>query len=126
MKHVIRNAQPCISILLCILMALFASPAGAALSYWDTAGRTGIDGYFAATQAGSWESTVWARNGSGASGRPADQGTNAPIGWTDGDAAVFGVGVGATNSGTASSTTAFTVTANANHVIAGIFDGPLN
>ena len=39
---------------------------------------------------------------------------------------MFAVGAGATNSGTASSTTTFTVTMNGNHTIAGIFDGTLN
>jgi hypothetical protein len=126
MKRLGRNSQT-LTAIVCILLTLLASPAGAALSYWDPEGRTGTDAYFPGVNlAGSWESTLWARNGAGASGRPADQGTNAPVAWTDGDAAVFGVGVGATNSGTAASTTAFTVTANANHNIAGIFDGPLN
>src|SRR4030095_3368595 len=49
-----------------------------------------------------------------------------PQAWTEGDAAVFAVGAGATNNtGGLTNTTTFTVTMNGNHTAAGIFDGSL-
>lgn len=107
-------------------MLFLAYSAQATVSYWDPAGaRFGYTVYTGGVLDGTWENNSWARNTGGASGPPADKGT-APIAFTDGDAVVFAVGAGATNSGTAASTTTFTVTMNANHTIAGIFDGTLN
>src|SRR5690349_8426897 len=114
-------------ITLYLVASLLANHTQAAVSYWDPEGRTGNDSvYTGGSLAGSWEGVLWARNAAGATGRPADQGTNAPVVWVDGDAAVFAVGAGATNNGVASSTTTFTVTMNQNHTVAGFFIGPLN
>jgi autotransporter-associated beta strand protein len=106
---------------------LLGYSADAAVSYWDKAGNLGAyTTYTAGSLAGTWETANWSRNTAGASGAPADKGQATPVAWTEGDAAVFAVGAGATNAGVAASTTAFTVTMNANHTVAGFFSGPLN
>src|SRR5206468_1794847 len=84
--------------------------------------------YSGNTPSGTWENNFWARNTDGSAGSPRDKGQVTPQGFTEGDAAVFAVGAGATNNvnGGGTNTTSFTVTMNANHTIAGIFDGSLN
>ncbi|PWU16564.1 MAG: hypothetical protein C5B50_13290 [Verrucomicrobia bacterium] len=113
--------------ILCLFVLLWASHVRAVLSYWDPQGAWGSYAtYTLGALDGTWENMSWSRNATGGSGAPADQGQATPIAFTEGDAACFAVGAGATNSGVGASTTTFTVTMNANHNIAGVFDGPLN
>src|SRR5437016_9912702 len=92
--------------LLCILFLAFcAVSAQAAVSYWDPLGTTcpltclsHLDG--------TWETASWTTTGTG-------QAT--PVAWVEGNAACFAVGTG-------NGTPAFTVTMNANHNVAGVFD----
>src|SRR5581483_6280438 len=81
----------------------------AAIYYWDPQGTTGGNPY-TGSMTGNWESTYWSA-GSG--------GQTTPSAWFEGQAVCFGVNTG-------NGTPAFTVTANANHTFAGMFDGPLN
>ena len=56
----------------------------ATVAYWDPEGFRGTYAtYTNGSLAGTWESTLWARNTAGAPGLPADQGTNAPVAWND-------------------------------------------
>jgi len=113
--------------LLCLSLLLRGNFAHATLSFWDPQGAWGSYAtYTAGSLAGTWENASWSRNFAGTNGPPADQGQATPQAWTDGDAAVFAVGAGATNATVAASTTTFTITMNANHNIAGVLDGPLN
>jgi fibronectin-binding autotransporter adhesin len=93
---------------LCLSSVLMANFARAAVDYWDPQGTTGSNP-FTGSMTGTWENSSW----STASG-----GTASPTGWVETDAAVFGVHTGI-------GTPPFTVTMNANHEIAGVFDGPL-
>ena len=68
--------------------------------------------YYTGDLSGTWETSKWSTSQTEAA-------QASPSAWVEGTAAVFAV-----NSGTG--TPAFTVTMNANHTIAGIFDGPLN
>ena len=125
-------------LLTCSLMVCFlASQVRAAVTYWDPEGNLGSYATYTGqatsvtppvpgTLTGTWENTMWSTNTSGATGAPADKGQAAPVHFVEGYAAVFAVGAGATNSGVSSSTTAFTITMNANHTVAGFFDGVLN
>ena len=115
--------------LACLLSSTSYVPA--AVSYWDPSGfRGSYNTYAGNSLTGSWDTNGWARNTGGTTGLPADQGMliSQLQPWTDGDAAVFAVGAGATNNVNqgGANTTTFTVTMNANHTIAGIFDGSLN
>src|SRR5262245_16494679 len=126
MKHPLQTGFKLLSSLFCI--ALWANVAHATVSYWDPEGFLGnYNTYSGNTLAGTWENNSWARNADGSAGPIADRGKTILQAWTDGDAAVFACGAGATNNvGGATNTTTFTVTMNANHIIAGIFDGTLN
>ncbi|EEF62267.1 autotransporter-associated beta strand repeat protein [Pedosphaera parvula Ellin514] len=92
----------------CLCLLIFASNARAVVTYWDPIGTTGANPYLG-DLSGSWEAASWSTSGTG-------QAT--PVAWVDNSAACFAV-----HSGTG--TPLFTVTANANHNIAGFFDGPL-
>src|SRR3954464_3886835 len=110
-----------------ICMLVFGRVARAAVSYWDPEGIVG--GYNICTNnslAGAWENLSWARNPDGSEGPDADEGAAAPSAFTEGDAAVFAVGAGATNAGVSASTMTFTLTMNNNHIIAGVFNASLN
>ncbi len=85
----------------CIMFSWLTYNAGATLNYWDPTGTT-----VSATPSGTWEGSVWA---------PTSALTATPIVFTEGVAAAFAAGTGATGS--------YTVTANADHSIAGIFNG---
>ena len=127
---VMKNlAQPPFRLLcaaLCLAISLLPNHAEAVLSYWDPEGAWGSYATFTGgSLAGNWEDASWSRNSTGGSGAPADQGQSPPINFTESDAAVFAVGAGATNAGVAASTTAFTVTMNTNHSVAGFFIGSL-
>ncbi len=106
-------------------LCLLAHNASATLSYWDPQGLWGSYNLYTGNLAGTWENTSWARNSTGGSGLPADQGTNNTLKFTENDAAVFCVGAGSTNLD-AASTVNFSILVNSNHTIGGFFDGPLN
>ncbi len=80
-----------------------------AIYYWDPQANTGSIP-FTGSLTGTWETSDW-------SSSPGGQAS--PFAWVEGKAACF-----AANSGTG--TPAFTLTMNANHVVAGFFDGGLN
>src|ERR1035437_4413009 len=113
-----------------LVVALLANHARAAVVCWDPEGTyTGIPATyigqpssvtppFPGTLAGTWETASWDTSAARA-------GLAAPVAWVESSAACFAIGAGATNTGVASSTTAFTMTMNANHTVAGFFDGPL-
>jgi autotransporter-associated beta strand protein len=79
-----------------------------AVQYWDPQGTTGGNPY-TGDMSGTWENNSW----STASG-----GLATPGAWVEGNAACFGVHTGI-------GTPPFTITMNADHNIAGGFDGPL-
>ena len=107
--------------LLCLL--ILPDFARATVSYWDPEGFRGTLNTFAGNLNGTWENNSWSRNSDGSAGTTADTGQPAPQAFTEGDAAVFAVGSGATNNvnGAGTNTTTFTVTVNNTHTIAGIF-----
>jgi autotransporter-associated beta strand protein len=87
---------------------LLAGQAWAALDYWDPQGTTGSNPY-TGNMSGTWENNLWSTSSSGSA---------TPTAWVEASAAVFGVHTGF-------GTPPFTVTMNADHNIAGVFDGPL-
>src|SRR5436189_5039186 len=100
MKH---RVQIPLSLLVSIFcFGLLANIAQATVSYWDPEGfRGSYNTYTGATPlSGFWETNVWSRNTDGSTGLPADQGQliSSLQAWPEGDAAVFAVGAGATNS----------------------------
>src|SRR5689334_23255274 len=111
--------------LVCLLIS--ANFARATVSYWDPEGfRGGYTTYSGPIPlSGIWDTNGWSRNTDGSAGAPADQGklTSQLQAWTDGDAAVFCVGAGATNNSNQGgvNTTTFTVTVTNTHTISGIF-----
>jgi autotransporter-associated beta strand protein len=92
----------------CLCLYLFANNTQAAVTYWDPQGTTGANPNLT-DLSGIWETASWSTSGTG-------QAT--PVAWIESTAACFAV-----HSGTG--TPLFTVTANANHNLAGIFNGPL-
>ncbi|PWU17901.1 MAG: hypothetical protein C5B50_10260 [Verrucomicrobia bacterium] len=91
------------------LSALFvASFARAAVTYWDPQG-TAAGNPYTGNMSGTWENSSWSASSAG---------TASPVPWVEGNAAVFGVHTG-------NGTPAYTITMNANHNIAGAFDGSL-
>jgi autotransporter-associated beta strand protein len=76
--------------------------------YWDPQGTTGGNPY-TGSMSGTWENNKWSYGATG---------LGSPVGWVEGKAALFGVHTG-------TGTPPYTVTMNANHVVAGFFDGPL-
>ncbi len=90
----------------CLGLSLLANNAGAAVDYWDPQGTTGANPH-TGDMTGTWESTLWSTTSAGVSSTTA---------WAEGAAAAFSV-----HSGTG--TPAFVVTMNANHTIAGFFNG---
>src|ERR1039458_6288171 len=111
-----------------LVVALLANHARAAVTYWDPEGTytafpaayTGQASTatppFPGTLAGTWENALWST---------ANTGQATPVAWIESNAACFAIGAGATNSGSAASTTTFAITMNANHTVAGMFDGTL-
>ena len=91
-----------------LLSLLSVGHAGAAVTYWDPQGTTGANPYLG-DMSGTWETNKW----STVSG-----GTASPVAWIEQTAAVFGVHSG-------KNTPAYTITMNADHQIAGAFDGSL-
>ena len=84
---------------------LLNSKATAAINYWDPTGSSGNSG-----TTGTWEGSFWST---------AVGGTASPGAFAEGSLPVFSAGVG-----TAGLT--YTITANANHTIAGLFNGGIN
>src|ERR1035438_9316281 len=108
MKKLTLNSLRSIPAALCLVFCLLANHAGAGISSWDPQGTTGANPYLS-SMSGTWETSNWSTSQTG-------QAT--PGAWVEGNAALFAV-----HSGTG--TPAFTVTMNANHIVAGIFDGSL-
>ncbi len=85
----------------CLVFSLLVNDARAAFNYWDPTGLTG-----SATPNGNWEDNAWAQVAAG---------TATPGAFQEGILAVFTAGTNGASP--------FTVTANANHSTAGIFNG---
>jgi autotransporter-associated beta strand protein len=75
----------------------------AGITYWDPTGTTGS----AANTSGTWEGSFWSS---------AVAGIATPIPFPDGNLPVFSAGVGGNGN-------TLTITANANHIVAGVFNG---
>ena len=117
MKKHNPNALRLIPAALGLVFVLLANHARAAVTWWDPEGtlrrpaRPAYTGQtssrvrlpFPGTLAGTWETTSWSTANTGAA---------TPVAWIEGYAAGFAIGAGATNSGNAASTTAFTITMN--------------
>src|ERR1017187_4631341 len=108
MKKLTLNSLRSIPAALGLIFALLANHAGAAITTWDPQGSN-TQNYYLGDLSGTWENANWSTSQTG-------QAT--PQAWIEGTAALFAV-----HSGTG--TPAFTVTMNANHIVAGIFDGSL-
>ncbi|PWU17532.1 MAG: hypothetical protein C5B50_11160, partial [Verrucomicrobia bacterium] len=104
---------------LCLAAGLFALRSHAAVTWWDPEGNWGTYRTYtgAISFTGNWEASSWSTS---------DKGQTTTVAWIEGNAAGFAVGAGATNSGSSATTVTFTITANSNHTLAGIFDGALN
>ncbi|MGD0259217.1 MAG: hypothetical protein ABSD29_05255 [Verrucomicrobiota bacterium] len=114
MKNLLPNSAKFISAGLGLLFCLLANHAGAAVTTWDPEGTTTTPSngtYYTGNLSQTWENNEWNTATRG--------GTNTPTKWAENTAVLF-----AAYSGTG--TPAFTVTMNANHTVAGIFDGPLS
>ncbi|HYV27762.1 MAG TPA: GH25 family lysozyme, partial [Candidatus Eisenbacteria bacterium] len=85
-----------------------SNAANSTIYYWDPQGTTGTTPYSNSMSA-TWENAKWSYQSSG---------LGAPTNWVEGRAACFGVHTGI-------GTPAYTVTMNANHIVAGFFDGAL-
>ena len=117
MKTPHHNATRFISAGLCLLFGLLANHAVAVTTTWDPQGTvttpnthySGSSSFYTGSLAQTWENAEWSTSQTG-------QAT--PQAWAENTAAVFAVHTG-------TGTPAFTVTMNANHTVAGIFDGPL-
>ena len=88
-----------------LLLGVFNSTA--AVTYWDPKGVVAVPTTLDLT--GTWENNVWSTASGGAA---------TGVAWVESTAACFGVGTG-------KGTPAFTVTVNANHTVAGFFNGNL-
>ena len=101
-----------------LVFCLLANHAGAAVTTWDPQGTvttpnthySGSSSFYTGSLSGTWENASW---------DTANQtGTATTVAWKENTAALFAVHTG-------TGTPAFTVTMNANHTVAGIFDGSL-
>ncbi|MGD0260161.1 MAG: autotransporter-associated beta strand repeat-containing protein, partial [Verrucomicrobiota bacterium] len=113
MKNLTSKSLRSISAALGLGFALLANHAGAALTTWDPQGTTTTPNYcngscwYTGNLSGTWENASWdTANATGST----------PTSWVENTAAQFAVHTG-------TGTPAFTVTMNANHTVAGIFDG---
>src|SRR6266446_9754098 len=96
MKNRVGTLSKLLSTILCL--GVWANLAQATVSYWDPEGFRGtLNTYSGNTLSGTWENNSWSRNADGSAGSSADTGQPTPQAWTEGDAAVFAVGAGATN-----------------------------
>jgi autotransporter-associated beta strand protein len=109
MKELLSRSPRFIPAGLGLSFILLTGQAWAGLDYWDPQGTTGANPY-TGSMSGTWENSLWSTSSAGSA---------TPTAWVEGNAAVFGVNTGF-------GTPPFTVTMNANHNVAGIFDGPLN
>lgn len=132
MKNHSTNSLRFIAAAFGLVVALLANHARAAVTYWDpegtftpTAPSKAYTGQASSktppvpgTLAGTWETSSWSTSGTGVA---------APVAWIEGTAGCFAVGGGSTNNpnGVPDSTVNFTVTMNANHIVAGMFVGIL-
>ena len=95
----------------CLSLALYANHAGAAFTTWDPQGSNTQNPY-TGNMTGTWENASW-------STLTSQGGMATPVHWVDNTACIFGDNTGL-------GTPAYTVTMNANHSVAGFFDGPQN
>src|ERR1017187_3720787 len=107
MKNLTPNLVRFIPPALGPVFALLANPAGATVTTWDPQGSNTQNPYLSSLSQ-TWENAKWSTSQTG-------QAT--PVAWVESTAALFAVHTG-------NGTPAFTVTMNANHTVAGIFDGP--
>ena len=114
MKRLTPNSLKLISAALGLGFCLLANHAWAALTTWDPQGTSTSNvngsGFWTNDLSGTWESALWST--------ASQNGSSPTVAWVENTAAVF-----ATRTGTG--TPSFTVTMNANHIVAGIFDGSL-
>src|ERR1035441_5796492 len=108
MKKLTPNTFKFIPAALCLLFCLLANHAWAGITTWDPQGSN-TQNYYLGSLSQTWENNEWSTSQTG-------QAT--PGAWVEGNAALFAV-----HSGPGSP--AFTVSMNANHPVAGIFDGSL-
>ncbi len=87
---------------------MLATAANSAIYYWDPQATSGANPY-TGNMSGIWENSKWSTSSAGQA---------SPTTWVDGKAACFGVHTG-------TNTPAYTVTMNADHVVAGFFNGAL-
>ena len=99
----------------CLCLSLFANNAGATVTTWDPIGASETPaptsptvGGYTGSLTGTWESSSW-----GSIETPTTPGA-----WVESTAALFACNANG-------NTPAFTVTMNANHTVAGVFNGPL-
>ncbi len=98
----------------CLLLSFAANKAGATYTTWDPQGTTGgtvtspTSGGYTGSMSQTWENAKWSTSQTG-------QAT--PQNWVENTAALFACQANG-------NTPAFTVTMNANHTVAGFFDGP--
>src|ERR1035438_1290372 len=111
MKRRTHDSVKLLLVTFSLLVCFLASQVQAAVTYWDpewtftpTAPSVAYTGQTSShappvpgTLAGTWESGLWST---------VSAGTATPVAWVESTAACFAVGAGATNYGTASSTTA--------------------
>ncbi len=116
MRHRVQRSQRFIRksprfgfVVLGLSLFLLANFARAGIDYWDPQGTSGPTP-FLGSMSGTWENNDWSTSNAGVA---------SPTSWIEGDAAAFAINTGF-------GTPAFTVTMNANHSIAGVFDGSLS
>ena len=90
------------------MIATLGANTNSAIYYWDPQSNNAANPY-TGSMTGTWENNKWSYS---AAGLPSS------IAWAEGKAACFGVHTG-------NGTPAYTVTMNANHIVAGFFDGAL-
>jgi autotransporter-associated beta strand protein len=111
MKNLTPKSLRFIPAALALVFTLLANHARATITTWDPQG-TATQSPYKSSLSQTWENAEW-------STATSEGGVATPVNWVEGTSALFAV-----NSGTG--TPAFTVTMNANHTVAGIFDGPDN
>jgi fibronectin-binding autotransporter adhesin len=115
----LKSNHLCLATLsLCGILAMPAQTARATFTTWDPQGTTGgtitspTSGGYTGNMSQTWENAEW-------STLTTQAGMATPTNWVENTAALFAVQANG-------NTPAFTVTMNANHTVAGIFDGPEN
>ena len=116
MKNLTPNSLRLIPAALALVFSLLANHARATFTTWDPQGTvttpnthySGSSSFYTGNLSQTWENAEWSTSQTGQA---------SPQTWIEGNDAVFAVHTG-------TGTPAFTVTMNANHTVAGIFDGP--